>query len=180
MVTTVRQATSTDAALLHALAMATFPLACPPSTPQADIDDFLARHLSTGSFSAYLADVARILLLAESDGHAAGYTMLIVGEPTDPEVARAITTRPTAELSKCYVRPEHHGGGVAVTLMVATLAAAQERGVAGVWLGVNQENVRAARFYEKCGFVVVGTKHFRLGERVEDDFVREHVFQGAA
>ena len=180
MATTIRQATSVDAATLHELALATFPLACPPGTPQADVDDFLARHLSTASFSAYLADAARIALLAEVDGHAAGYTMLIVGEPTDPEVARAITTRPTAELSKCYVAPEHHGGGVAATLLAATLAAARERGAAGVWLGVNQENERAARFYEKSGFLVVGTKHFHLGDRIEDDFVREHVFQGVA
>jgi len=177
MVTTVRQATPVDAATLHELAAATFPLACPPSTPQADIDDFITQHLSTASFSAYLADEQRTLLLAAVDGHATGYTMLIVGEPTDPDVARVITARPTAELSKGYVRPEHHGGGVASTLVAATLAAARERGAAGVWLGVNQENERAARFYQKCGFGVVGTKQFHLGDRVEDDFVREYVFR---
>lgn len=177
MVTTVRHATAVDAAVLHELAAATFPLACPPSTPQGDIDDFIALHLSEASFSAYLTDTARIVLVAEVDGHAAGYTMLVLGEPTDPDVARAITVRPTAELSKCYVAPGQHGTGVASTLMTATLTAARDQGAAGVWLGVNQENERAARFYEKSGFQVVGTKHFRLGDRIEDDFVREHAFR---
>jgi diamine N-acetyltransferase len=177
MVTIVRHATSVDAALLHELAAATFPLACPPSTPSADIDDFVARHLSAASFSGYLADAQRTVLLAEVDGNAVGYTMLVLGEPTDPDVARAITARPTAELSKCYVRPEYHGGDVAATLMAVTLTTARDLGAAGVWLGVNQENERAGRFYEKSGFVIVGTKHFHLGDRVEDDFVREHAFR---
>jgi ribosomal protein S18 acetylase RimI-like enzyme len=38
---------------------------------------------------------------------------------------------------------------------------------------VNQENARANRFYEKSGFTLVGTKHFLVGDRLEDDFVRE-------
>jgi ribosomal protein S18 acetylase RimI-like enzyme len=47
------------------------------------------------------------------------------------------------------------------------------RGVKSIWLGVNQENTRANRFYAKCGFDGVGTKNFLIGDRYEDDFVRE-------
>ena len=57
--------------------------------------------------------------------------------------------------------------------MDASLAAARDTGAAGMWLGVNNENVRANRFYEKSGFEVVGHKKFRLGDVDEDDFVRE-------
>ena len=52
------------------------------------------------------------------------------------------------------------------------MAAARESGAVGMWLGVNNENVRANRFYEKSGFVIVGMKKFRLGDVDEDDFVR--------
>ena len=48
-------------------------------------------------------------------------------------------------------------------------------GARSVWLGVNNENARANRFYEKHGFAIVGDKHFRLGDRMEDDYVRELV-----
>jgi ribosomal protein S18 acetylase RimI-like enzyme len=57
--------------------------------------------------------------------------------------------------------------------MAATLDAARSRGASGIWLGVNQENGRANRFYEKNGFARVGTKRFLVGENYEDDFVRE-------
>lgn len=114
-----------------------------------------------------------MLFVAEDGGAAVGYTMLVMGEPTDADVAAVITTRPTAELSKCYVAPGHHGAGVASRLMTATLDAAAERGAAAVWLGVNQENAKAQRFYEKSGFARAGVKRFLVGDRYEDDYVLE-------
>jgi len=104
-----------------------------------------------------------------------GYTMLVMGEPYDPDVAAAVTTRPTCELSKVYVHPDAHGAGIAAALVATTLAEARARGAAAVWLGVNQENARANRFYEKSGFALVGQKRFLVGDRFEDDNVREQV-----
>jgi ribosomal protein S18 acetylase RimI-like enzyme len=75
------------------------------------------------------------------------------------------------------VHPDHHGGGVAAALVAATLVEAQARGAASVWLGVNQENARANRFYDKNGFALVGTKRFEVGDRYEDDFVRERILE---
>ena len=86
---------------LRAVAAVTFPLACPPHTTDEAMAAFIAGNLTETHFTGYLADPERELLLAEVDGVPAGYTMLVVGEPADPDVAAAITTRPTAELSKC-------------------------------------------------------------------------------
>ena len=169
----IRTATAQDAGTLAAIAAATFPLACPPHTSQASIDDFIATHLTEKHFDAYLADPSRLLLIAVPEGVPSGYTMLVFAEPSDPDVVAALTLRPTVELSKCYVLSGAHGSGLATALMTATVEAARERGAAGIWLGVNNENVKANRFYEKHGFARVGTKKFLVGERWEDDFVRE-------
>jgi ribosomal protein S18 acetylase RimI-like enzyme len=173
MTTTVRRAVPADAAELSRVASITFPLACPPSTTEEAKADFIANSLSERNFAAYLAEPDHILLLAEVDGESAGYTMLVTGEPHDPDVAAAVAARPTVELSKVYVMPEQHGTGVAAALMDASLAAARETGAVSMWLGVNDENVRANRFYEKSGFAIVGMKKFRLGHVDEDDYVRE-------
>lgn len=175
MTTSVREATPDDAAVLHEVAAATFGLACPPHTTEEAIADFIATNLSETSFAGYLADPSRLLFLAEVDGAAAGYTMLVFAEPYDPDVAAAITARPTVELSKVYVMRGHHGAGVGPALMQASVGAARERGAAGIWLGVNQLNAKANRFYEKNGFAIVGTKGFMVGARREDDFVRERL-----
>jgi GNAT superfamily N-acetyltransferase len=104
-----------------------------------------------------------------------GYTMSVDAETSDADVAAALTVRPSVELSKFYLLAEAHGTGASAALMAATLDAARARGAAAMWLGVNQENARANRFYEKNGFVQVGVKHFLVGENLEDDFVRERV-----
>ena len=75
------------------------------------------------------------------------------------------------ELSKIYVLPDSHGAGASAALMAAALSTAKELGAESVWLGVNQQNERAQRFYAKQGFTVIGTRTFALGESVENDYV---------
>jgi tRNA (guanine37-N1)-methyltransferase len=177
---TIRRATPEDAAALHEVAAATFPLASPPDTRREDIDAFIAANLTEARFREYLADAARMLFLAVLDGATVGYTMLVTGEPYDEDAAHAVVHRPTVELSKIYVRAEHHQSGVAGELMTASLQAAADTGARSVWLGVNQRNERANRFYEKQGFRVVGTKRFLVGSRLFEDFVRERLVDEAA
>ena len=169
----VRPAGQGDAAVLARVAAATFALACPPHTTQQAIDTFVADVLSLECFERYLADPARDLFVSVGDDVVTGYAMVIHGEPADPDVRTALTLRPTAELSKIYVLPDHHGAGTSRLLMQAAMDAARARGAVGVWLGVNQENERAQRFYAKSGFARVGTKRFLVGDRYEDDYVFE-------
>jgi ribosomal protein S18 acetylase RimI-like enzyme len=169
---TTRRAVPADAAALHALAARTFGLACPPGTRQSDIDAFVRLNLSEDRFEEYLKDPNRIVLLAEADGAPAGYALLVRGPIADPDVRALVDERSSVELSKFYVLAESHGSGIAAELMRATLAEAAAIGAACCWLGVNQKNVRAAKFYTKNGFEVVGTKRFLVGEQWHDDHVR--------
>ncbi|MFD5278540.1 GNAT family N-acetyltransferase [Pseudarthrobacter sp. NPDC058362] len=170
---TIRRARADDAGALAALAAVTFPLACPPSSSPEDIAAHLAGTLSETHFGQYLADPDTTILVLDSDGTLNGYSLLVNRPAADPDVAAALTLLPCVELSKCYVHPQHHGLGAAAELMQASLLAATEAGGAGIWLGVNSQNARAVRFYEKSGFRKVGTKTFRLGTAVEHDFVME-------
>ena len=173
MPATVRPATASDLDVLARVAAATFALACPPHMAIERIDAFIDGVLSRSRFEEYLDDSARRVLLAERSGQPLGYAMLVDAEPSDPDVAASIRLRPTVELSKIYVLPEAHGTGGARSLMEAGLDWAGTCGALGVWLGVNQQNERAQRFYAKSGFSVVGTKRFLVGDRYEDDFVME-------
>ena len=169
----VREARREEAEVLHALAALAFPLACPPSTTEAAQAAFIEHHLSRAAFDRYLTDPQRRVIVAERDAALVGYAMLVHGEPSDPDVAAAVRHRPTAELSKLYVHPAQHGGGVAAVLVDDVVRGAAEQGAVSVWLGVNIHNARANRFYEKTGFAIVGEKGFLVGEVVEDDWVRE-------
>ncbi|WP_456787577.1 GNAT family N-acetyltransferase [Cellulomonas sp. P5_C5] len=169
---TVRPAEHGELDALARLAALTFPLACPPGSTAQDQQAFIDTVLSPQRFAEYLDDPARDVLVA-GDDELVGYTMLVAGEPADEDVQAALHLRPTIELSKCYVHPDHHGAGIANALMAASLEVARERGAHGMWLGVNQQNARAQAFYVRSGFAVVGTKHFTVGTRVENDYVLE-------
>ncbi|MCZ4079648.1 GNAT family N-acetyltransferase [Rhodococcus sp. H36-A4] len=173
MTVTVSTAGLWDAEQLADVAAVTFPLACPPGSSGAAIAAFVDGVLSHERFGEYLADPRRKILAATEDDSIVGYAMLVSGPPSDPDIARALTFAPTMEISKMYVLPDHHGSEVAAALMAESLARATLSGCGGIWLGVNQQNLRAQRFYSKQGFEIVGTKTFVLGSEIHDDFVME-------
>jgi ribosomal protein S18 acetylase RimI-like enzyme len=173
MTPVIRTATADDAGSLAELAAVTFPLACPPGSDPKDIAAHLASTLSPGNFRSYLADPAVTVLVIDAGGELRGYSLLVARPARDPDVVSVLTELPCTELSKCYVHPDHHGLGAAADLMQATIGSAAATGARGLWLGVNSQNARAIRFYEKSGFRRVGTKSFKLGNTVEHDFVMQ-------
>jgi ribosomal protein S18 acetylase RimI-like enzyme len=156
---------------LAAVAAKTFPLACPPSVSAENVTAFIDENLSEAHFADYLADPGRLLLIAREDGRMTGYAMLIRGVPDDDDVQRAVVLRPAVEISKMYVLPDSHGAGTSAALMTESVRRAEELDAKCVWLGVNQKNQRAQRFYTKHGFSISGTKTFRLGAGMENDYV---------
>ncbi len=167
----VEPAQATDADELAVVAACTFPLACPPSAAPENIVGFIDAQLSAERFAAYLADPDRVILVASDGGRIVGYCMLIRGIPDDADVQRAVTVRPSVELSKMYVLPGSHGGGASAALMRVALDRAATMAAKSIWLGVNQQNQRAQRFYAKHGFAINGTRTFHLGRGIESDYV---------
>lgn len=159
---------------MAALAALTFPLAAPNDAAAESLTTFIEQNLSVTRFAEHIADPACDVLVHDAEftpGALSAYLLLVAGEPDDTDAAAAITIRPTIMLSKFYVAPDAHGQGLSDRLMLAAFRAAEARGSAGMWLGVNQENVRAQRFYARQGFQHVGTKRFQVGARLEHDFV---------
>lgn len=167
----VAAAVEADLPEIADVAARTFPLACPPAVTGENIVAFIDENLSQARFRDYLADPDRVVLAAREDARIVGYVIVIRGVPDDDDVQRAVTPRPAVELSKMYVLPDSHGAGVSAALMTSALSRAEDMDAKCVWLGVNQKNQRAQRFYAKHGFVVTGTKTFRLGAAIENDYV---------
>jgi ribosomal protein S18 acetylase RimI-like enzyme len=167
----VTTAAAADLPELADVAAETFPLACPPSVSQDNVAAFIDENLTQAHFARYLHDPDRLVLIARENGRMIGYAMLIRGVPDDDDVQKAVTLRPAVEISKMYVLPDNHGAGASAALMTDALNRAPRLDAKCVWLGVNQNNERARRFYTKNGFTIKGTKTFRLGTRIENDYV---------
>lgn len=155
---------------LAELAARTFPLACPKWLARKDIDAFIAHQLDIESFRAYLNDPECRVFIAGPADAPVGYALALhgIGHSDCPPGWKS---ERTAYLSKLYVDPARHGTGTAAALMDEVVRAARADGCAAVWLGVNEENERAKRFYRKFGFEPVARRSFRLGDRTFDDEV---------
>jgi ribosomal protein S18 acetylase RimI-like enzyme len=167
----VAAAAEADLPELADVAARTFPLACPPSVTPENVVAFIDENLSEARLRDYLTDPDRAVLVARDGGRIVGYVMLIRCVPDDDDVQQAVTLRPAVEVSKMYVLPDSHGAGISAALMTAALQRAIGLDAKCVWLGVNQHNQRAQRFYAKHGFNINGTKTFRLGTGIENDYV---------
>jgi len=105
-------------------------------------------------------------VLEDAENGMLGYAHL---RQTPPPAALA--GRFALEISRFYVDRPWHGRGIARMLMSACIAEARSRGADALWLMVYQNNARAVAFYEKSGFRRSGTAQFKLGRRIDDDWV---------
>ena len=171
----LRLATADDAQALATLAALTFPLACPSYHTPENIARHLERVLSPERFAEYATSDDYHLTVADMAGSIIGYGMVDYQEATDPIVREHLGAHArAAELSKLYVHPEFHGVGISHGLLEQALGDMSARGKDTAWLTVNQLNARANAFYEKSGFAIVADKIYRVGDVIDDDYLRVH------
>lgn len=168
----VTQARPDEAAIYSRTAAAAFFEAYDDGTNTGEVETHLTREFSEAIQRRELEDPAITVLAArEPDGIWAGFATLRAGSRANGVSA----TRPM-EIVRFYLRATWYGRGVAEPLMQAALDHARALGHDGVWLQVWEHNLRARRFYEKRGFVAVGTNPFLFGNTLEDDIVYQIMF----
>ncbi|PRP75827.1 hypothetical protein PROFUN_08821 [Planoprotostelium fungivorum] len=132
-----------------------------------DMTQYLDSTYTPSIITSLLQQPQTYFFLATRDGNVLGFVQMMLGttEPCLSDYDGLI------ELQKIYIGVEHHGGGVAAALMQHSLNDSKERGFKNVWLGVYEHNHRALKFYNKFGFVKVGTHDFYVGTDRQTDHV---------
>jgi ribosomal protein S18 acetylase RimI-like enzyme len=165
---TFRAATPDDAGPLASLAERTFRHAFEPDNTPEDMNAYCAQAFAVDRVRAELLDPDRQVVIGTDGSELVAYAQLSAG----PAPA-CVTGRDPIEIVRFYVDSRWHGAGVAAGLMAETLAAAERRGAATVYLAVWERNDRAIAFYRKHGFRKVGAKPFVLGTDTQTDEVME-------
>ena len=161
---TIRKAVPEDASALAEFAERSFRDTFERDNAPSDMADYVASAYGERLQRAEIADSRRIILLAETGNAIAGYAQLL-----NARSLAEITATPAMELERFYVGREWHGLGIAQLLMERVMTAASQAGAAALWLGVWERNARAIAFYQKFGFVDVGSKPFMLGSDLQTD-----------
>jgi ribosomal protein S18 acetylase RimI-like enzyme len=140
----------------------------------ADVDDYVSHAFSPLQQWAELTEPGGRVLVVEDAPHGLLGFAHLRQTPAPPE----LEGRFAVEISRFYVDRPWHGRGIARVLMSACIADARSRGADALWLLVYQNNPRAIAFYEKSGFRKAGTAKFRLGKRVDDDWLMVRIVVG--
>lgn len=162
--TIFRDATPADARALDALFRQSFADTFAHLYDPRDLAAFFARF-TPEAWRAELADPAVAVRIAEADGATVGFCK--VGPVTLPVAA----PEDAIELRQLYVLKPWQGHGIAAALMDWTLAEAERRGAASLYLSVYVDNHRARRFYARYGFVYAGRYDFMVGSHADEDHV---------
>lgn len=164
---TLRQATADDAARYARVSRETFLDSYGAMSDPAMMAVHLHRNFSEAIQRAELSDATNTVLVAQEPAGAwAGFVALRRGE-----VPACVRADKPLQLQRIYVVRGWHGRGAGAFLLDAALRAARAGGHDALWLQVWERNARARRFYEKHGFVAVGTHPYRFGDEWEDDLV---------
>ena len=115
---------------------------------------YYAKALENGC-RAFLAEI-------EPDGAPVGFAL--TGSPNLPGTGEG-----DLELKRIYVLSRFHGSGVGAALLEHASGAAD--GYQRLVLGVYAANERAQRFYQRNGFVPIGTRRFDVGGTLYDDVI---------
>ncbi|MFN8353654.1 MAG: GNAT family N-acetyltransferase [Spirosomataceae bacterium] len=129
---------------------------------------YVEKAFSLAQYEADLSLDSLRFIVAEEEGRLIAYTKLCLDKPSEIN-----PTLKAVEISRFYVDEPYQGKGLAQLLMNHTLDWAQAYGAKMVWLAVWQHYPKAVRFYEKCGFQIVGSTTFVLGTDVQDDYLME-------
>ncbi|KAK4685882.1 diamine N-acetyltransferase, partial [Tremellales sp. Uapishka_1] len=166
----IRPAKPTDAAQISSLISTTWSHFFGYSVSPSDLATYLSTTLSVNQISLDLANPSYnyTVIVPPHSSTIAGVIQLVY-DSTEP----CLEGRAPIELRRLYVAEEYHGKGIAQLLMEAADAVGREKGCDTIWLGVWENNPRAERFYQKCGYDKRGEHWFMVGESKRRDWVME-------
>ncbi len=166
MHTIIRRATPEDAELLSALGKQTFYDTFTGTCTEEDMNQFLHRYFNLEQVKKELANENDLYFFAETEGIVTGYIRMMEDYSDFPLMKKW----KALELKRIYVNKNFHRKGIARQLMQFVEDYARQNKYEVVWLGVWEHNVRAKKFYDKCGFKDSGhTHYFPIGNTPQTD-----------
>lgn len=168
----IRAATAADAEMLTGFARRTFHDAFASLNSPENMKAYMSQNFTPQKLSAQLADPRAIFLIAEIDAAPVAFAKLYDGDVPD-----CVSGHAPVEIERSYVDRRFHGQGAAQTLMQVCFDRARQLGHGTIYLGVWENNRRAIAFYRKCGFDVVGSHVFHMGDEAQNDLLMERSLQ---
>ena len=136
------------------------------SNTEEDMQNYIARNLSTEKLIKELANTQSHFYFALIEDDIVGYLKL--NEPatqSDKHYAGSL------EIERIYVLKEFHGKKIGQELLDKGIDFATKNNFSFIWLGVWEHNKRAINFYQKNKFEIIDKHIFTLGSDEQIDLI---------
>jgi diamine N-acetyltransferase len=167
----IRQADLADAAPLAAFAEHSFCATYAADNDPNNMRMHVEQRFGVAQQAAELRNPEMISLVAQRDNAMLGFAQIrrcVAPENVISHVQSELPANSPStviELHRFYVDQSAHGTGLAQRLMQAALQSALSQWAGQfLWLSVWEQNPRAIAFYQKLGFVDVGTGFYIVGK----------------
>lgn len=162
---TLRRLKAEDVPALSVISKKTFYDTFTGTCTEEDMQGFLVQYYDEDVLAKDLESGIEFYF-AEADGVPAGYLSFKDETPGFPEIKGSSAL----ELKRFYVLEDHHGKGLAHTMMNFVVDHAAAQGYDDIFLGVWEFNYRAQKFYAKHGFKLTEHRHaFPIGDTDQTD-----------
>lgn len=155
----IRKANPQDYALLTEIGKITFLEAHGNSAPPADLEAYIQEKYTHEILKKELESPDNHYYILYHNGQAAGYSKIVFNAPHSNIPIENIT-----KLDRIYLLKEFYGLDLGSVLLDFNIELSKENHQAGIWLFTWVENLRAIRFYQKNGFKIIGSHHFKISE----------------
>ena len=164
----IRKAAVSDAAALALVGAATFLESYAGVVDGRDVVDHCRRQHSPEAYARWLADEAYAIWLATIEPGEAPVGYLMLGRADLPLADLAPTD---LEVKRIYVLGRFQRSGLGRALMQQAKDEARRQSAHRLLLGVYSQNDRAIAFYQREGFITVGTRTFQVGRNQYHDLI---------
>jgi diamine N-acetyltransferase len=137
-----------------------------PYNTEEDMKLYLEESFTTQKLLNELQNPHSEFYFASNQGETVGYIKVnVASAQTEWKDSNGL------ELERIYVWKEFQGAGYGKALLEKAIQFAVDRRKDFLWLGVWEKNDKAIRFYEKHGFVCIGSHDFLLGKDLQKDLL---------
>ena len=160
------QANIRDAEVLSQLSEQTFRDAYTIFNTPENMEKYVSQYLSLEPIKQQISDAANTFFLVLLNDKAIGYAKL------RPSLfSEEIPYENAIEIERIYVQQEYQKQKIGEALMEFCIGYAKQKEFQFIWLGVWENNPKAIRFYEKCGFTTFGNHPFLFGDDLQNDIL---------
>ncbi len=166
----IRRAVDSDADALAALARQTFIDTYLELNDPEDVRQHCELAFGVAQQLAEIRNPQYVVLLQFHEDELIGFAQVAhKAQPTC--ITQMAANHKVIALYRYYLKKNWHGKGAALPLLAAAEQAARATGADYLWLGMWKHNQRAAAFYRKAGFELIGETTYQFGPNLEIDDV---------